>query len=102
MICYQNLKAAAIVQANPIRRSRRDIEGAGGSSLFDQTPAHKNIRGSDQGKWRRNLGSLPRQDSRGLRSSCPNTKNAFPPETDIGKSSPYFAWNTYCPVSKLG
>src|SRR5437762_2549743 len=26
-----------------------DVEGAGGSSLFDQTPSHESVRGSSQG-----------------------------------------------------
>src|SRR5207244_3838058 len=36
-------------QAGPARQDRRDIEGAGGSSLFDQTSPHEDFRGSSQG-----------------------------------------------------
>src|SRR5439155_14759934 len=36
-------------QAGPTCQDRRDIEGAGGSSLFDQTPAHEDFRRSPQG-----------------------------------------------------
>src|SRR5437667_10976025 len=36
-------------QANQIHQGRRNIECKRGSSLFDQTPPHENIRGSSQG-----------------------------------------------------
>src|SRR6266542_3339845 len=36
-------------QADPVREGRGDAECERGSSLFDQTPAHENIRAGSQG-----------------------------------------------------
>src|SRR2546429_7721329 len=77
-------------QANPSRQGRRNIECEGGSSLFDQTPARENIRGSDQGN-----GDEPWVACRDkIREVCAQlvraTKSPFSPETDIGESSPCF------------
>src|SRR5207249_9460206 len=36
-------------QANQIHQGRQNIECKRGSSLFDQTPPHENIRGSSEG-----------------------------------------------------
>src|SRR5436190_14477116 len=77
-------------QTDPTCQSRRDIEGAGGSSLFDQTPSRESVRGGSQGVG--NQTWVACRDK--IREVCAQlvraTKSPFSPETDIGESSPCF------------
>src|SRR5437016_4440716 len=64
-------------QAGPARQDRRDIEGAGGSSLFDQTPSRESVRGGSQGVGNQTWVAC-RAQIRELRDQLvPATKDAF-------------------------